>query len=60
MEDSGELECIAGMTQVLHCCNSDHREGGRLSGGGKRLLQQTVARKHLWHLLPLMENAKPD
>lgn len=31
--ESGELECISGLRQVVHCCNSDLREGGSLKGG---------------------------
>lgn len=53
--ESGELECISGLRQVVHCCNSYLREGGSL-----RVVvgvsQRTVARKHLWHLdSPLVE-----
>lgn len=32
--ESGELECISGLRQVVHCCNSYLREGGSLKGGG--------------------------
>lgn len=49
------------MRQVVHCCNSYLGEGGSIYGGGirrraggrGRLLLQTVARKHLWHLSSL-------
>lgn len=59
--ESGELECISGLKQVVHCCNSYQGRrvfkgmgvGGvrRRAEGGERLLRQTVARKHLWHLI---------
>lgn len=29
---SGELECISGLKQVLHCCNSYLRDGGSSRG----------------------------
>lgn len=31
--ESGELECISGLRQVVHCCNSYLRDGGSLKGG---------------------------
>lgn len=48
-EESGELECISGTRQVVHCCNPWRREGGssrRRSRVGS-VLQGAVARKHL-------------
>lgn len=32
--EPGELECISGLKQVVHCCNSYLREGGSRTGGG--------------------------
>lgn len=51
-EESGELECVSGTRQVVHCCNPWLREGGSSERGletewsGKHS-RGAVARKHL-------------
>lgn len=35
--ESGELECVSGLKQVVHCCNSYLRDGGSFGGGGVRV-----------------------